>query len=46
METHGSGKNRSTRLVSYEHFGRRKELVARVGIDYRTTFPLPVYRRN
>lgn len=74
----------ATRLVSYEHFGRQKELVgyagapeveisfeipdntewvtelsgtpvrywelvvesSRVGIDYRTTFPLPVYRRN
>jgi hypothetical protein len=84
FETHGSGKNRSRQLVSYEHFGERRavpevlgapevevsfdlpdneewvtelsgapvrywELLVesqQPGVDFRTTFPLPVYRRN
>ena len=84
FETHGTGKNRSRHLVSYEHFGEQFEIPeipgapevelsldlpdndewvtelsgtpvrywelvvesAQPGVDFRTTFPLPVYRRN
>jgi len=83
FETTGSGKNRSTRLVSYTHFDDQRELTAppghpeieivfeipdnpewvtelsakpvrywellieseQPGIDFKTTFPLPVYTR-
>lgn len=82
-ETRGSGSNRSTRLVSYEHYDEHKEVAApssapeieidfpipdngewtttlsgkpvrywelvveseQPGVDFRTTFPLPIYPR-
>jgi len=84
VETTGTGDDRSTRLVSYEHFGQQKEFVGtsgmpeieidfeipdnpewvtglssrpvrywellleseQTGIDFRTTFPLPIYDRG